>query len=1425
MPNEFQEQIRYTATDETKQATDSANRNLASIEAQAKKAGLAVTESLDAQVKKVVTITQQATSQIERTVRAAERRAQFTGADPAQRMQAQQAIERSRVAGDSERLNRLIQAHNAEAAAIARKEQAEKLLDATRQASAVKERAILGEQTRAQTLAAEKAALLNKLQTSGAEAKAIKETALAYDLLIKKEEEAALAEKARQAVSKQRGIFAAAQGIATGGVGGITQAAGAGGALEGLMTGAGAAALGAGAGIAALAGLTIASVKAAASLGQYAEEIRNVQERTGLSAQEVQKFSVAARASGTDIGVVTGLMRGLTTAVEGNTKQAEHAREVLQGFGVDVGALRAGAASTGETIMKIAEGLNAMGASFEQRKDAMDLFKKAGIGSLPFLEALERLSKNPDFQKMMFPDEQKIAEWSKYNDQLVIAEGNWANIKRNISDILALPGLMHFLDKITSAMAGQAPFSMSAQIAADQERERQQAAREEAARIRPLAERALAGYQTGGGKLGLEARISALESQLTEARGKIPTAAEVTTDKQLADMKEQIGLVRQLEGQVEALRDRQKALNQEQEQAKKLGDEAAAALIKQGQAMDILRAGTGTYREATAIDKIVAKYYENLHAIEEIEKATGRVDTAARALNETIKRASVVAQALEDHFKDIAATIKQMDADWANSQQIRAKAFEEQLAYQDETSKIRIQTIDEDFAYSDKAAQVNRDRQLQQLSAYNAQTLDQKIGIEQQKAAIEIQYTQDTEQNKLDALARQQTAELEAAQKGAQSREDYDARIQAINDKYLQLRVNAEQDAEDQINKYRIDAAIETNRQIEEADRQVYDRVKGDVDELFNGMLRGGKGFLQAMKDVMKKELLEPVMSAISGQIAARITQSITGDQVTMRTNPMSGSPLERIFGQHGIGTVPQFTHQVTKADIPKLYNGAWPVVIMNPNSTTTPLQPGAGGGPNVAGNIIYNVVGGNLHGIIGQISGGNAASVSGGGTGAGISQSSITFPGASGSGDVTYSGPGQIFSGGGGLAGQGYGTAGGGVFANPIFGAGGVGPFIEPGGFTGQSNLPLSLPGGTGGGGGLGGILGQLGIGGTGGAGGVPTGTSSGGVGIPVGSSSALGAGGWTGALSGLITMGGLALMKSGMTGRYGREAAGAIPSGIGGFMAGSQLGPLLTAGWLSPLGGGLAGIGIGVGLHGLGQGGVSGLIQSTAGFAEAGFVLGGPIGAAIGAAVGAIAGGIRMLIKTTTQKIHDQVKSVYGIDIKDQGVLQQLAAMTKNFGGNVGATILSLPARQLIQLYALSTGQNARGLVATPVASQFANSGGQLTAVPSYFNGSPVYPGQLQSTVPYSYLNPGIYHASSSYLTTGAPVGANVVGANAAPQAINLSLDGPSTQAVLTGGAVQAIQANPRLVSVATVSGQDASAGRRDSAVNVLQPNFIVS
>ena len=118
--------------------------------------------------------------------------------------------------------------------------------------------------------------------------------------------------------------------------------------------------------------------------------------------------------------------------------------------------------------------------------------------------------------------------------------------------------------------------------------------------------------------------------------------------------------------------------------------------------------------------------------------------------------------------------------------------------------------------------------------------------------------------------------------------------------------------------------------------------------------------------------------------------------------------------------------------------------------------------------------------------------------------------------------------------------------------------------------------------------------------------------------------------------------------------------------------------------------GVGAGLAMDGLRRGGKIGLAETIGGGALIGFMVGGPIGAAIGAAVGAIAGLVRMFRKSAEEKAKEKIKAAYGIDIRDKGVLKQIVQIAKeSFGGNIDVAIRSSQIRDLIELYAMSTGQ----------------------------------------------------------------------------------------------------------------------------------------
>ena len=71
------------------------------------------------------------------------------------------------------------------------------------------------------------------------------------------------------------------------------------------------------------------------------------------------------------------------------------------------------------------------------------------------------------------------------------------------------------------------------------------------------------------------------------------------------------------------------------------------------------------------------------------------------------------------------------------------------------------------------------------------------------------------------------------------------------------------------------------------------------------------------------------------------------------------------------------------------------------------------------------------------------------------------------------------------------------------------------------------------------------------------------------------------------------------------------------------------------------------------------------------------------------------------TEKKLRETIRSTYGVDIREMRVLQQIKALGEQaFGeGQVSRRLLDTirlePVKQLVQSYAESTGQTARGLI----------------------------------------------------------------------------------------------------------------------------------
>jgi hypothetical protein len=300
------------------------------------------------------------------------------------------------------------------------------------------------------------------------------------------------------------------------------------------------------------------------------------------------------------------------------------------------------------------------------------------------------------------------------------------------------------------------------------------------------------------------------------------------------------------------------------------------------------------------------------------------------------------------------------------------------------------------------------------------------------------------------------------------------------------------------------------------------------------------------------------------------------------------------------------------------------------------------------------------------------------------------------------------------------------------------------PGGAMGGMGTPPFVPAGGGGSGVLGGLLG--------------------------------GAGG----LLNLATVGGLGLMLGGMA--RGNALMTILGSSLGlarvGVM-GTQLGMV-------------GGAGAGLMAAGLMRGGWGGFGMSVGGGAILGWQFGGPIGAAIGAGVGAVAGLFRMFVRGAQEKARERIKATYGVDIREKNILAEVVNIAKQgFGGNLDLAIRSPQIRDLVELYALSTGQSTAGLPATMRPVSMLQQGGSL------------------------------FQQSSSGLTLDRIGGGSPSGAG--PIVVNITV--PGAREFFKQETVRVVVNNPRAVQSAAMTAMKANAGRRETAALQLTPGLITA
>ena len=127
------------------------------------------------------------------------------------------------------------------------------------------------------------------------------------------------------------------------------------------------------------------------------------------------------------------------------------------------------------------------------------------------------------------------------------------------------------------------------------------------------------------------------------------------------------------------------------------------------------------------------------------DKGTHQVALTKSAWASIIDTMQKKFQAFKDHFalenkKTLADYLKDEDEKHQKEMEYEAKRYQERLKNDVDIAEKNLEHLREVYAFEEQRAGFERDARLRQVEGVDAETLQQKIAVEQQKAAIEIEY-------------------------------------------------------------------------------------------------------------------------------------------------------------------------------------------------------------------------------------------------------------------------------------------------------------------------------------------------------------------------------------------------------------------------------------------------------------------------------------------------------------------------------------------------------------------------------------------------------------------------------------------------------------------------------------------------------------
>ncbi len=244
--------------------------------------------------------------------------------------------------------------------------------------------------------------------------------------------------------------------------------------------------------------------------------------------------------------------------------------------------------------------------------------------------------------------------------------------------------------------------------------------------------------------------------------------------------------------------------------------------------------------------------------------------------------------------------------------EIEAAVVQRRLQYNEEISRRNLDHLERLQSVEEQRAGISRDAQLRSLDAIDAQTLSQKVWVEQQKAQIEVDYLGRVHEIKtrlFDLETSRMVLEEEANMNRLGYRADeIKARIAELTQQRDEIRQANQEATDTAVGAARQNAANRTAAMVRDHNRQIFDSFKRQAEGVFDALLSKSQSVWSAIGNSLKTALLTAIKDVVTSRVAAMLTQMFAGARVSLPSSGTSNSGmLGRLGGLLGIGAAPVF--------------------------------------------------------------------------------------------------------------------------------------------------------------------------------------------------------------------------------------------------------------------------------------------------------------------------------------------------------------------------------------------------------------------------------------------------------------------------------------------------------------------------------------